>query len=162
MPSTWPPDMGAVVAASLEDKRRQYESTGNPMWAWSALQEVLEYDLPLPAWLREYLLESALLLLGTAADDKPNYSARILAALGFRRRRGTDDLREYSAEMDALVRGLMVDLRVRLRGMSMKKAAEDLEAKEGVSSRALQDAWNRYRDRLASFPIDEDGNPIEK
>jgi hypothetical protein len=146
-------DMAAVIAADLEDDHLQYEETRNPMWAWSAIRTTMEYDIPMPPWLRDYLSTSAANLIGTAGHRYPKSPERALAALGFRRRRGRDDLREFHKAMLVIKRGALMWGRVEIRGESAKSASEDLSLElekrsEGVDSSTLRRAFRRVKQRF--------------
>ncbi len=153
VPSEEPPpiDMAAVIERSLEYDRHRYEQTENPMWAWSAIGSALDHELPLPEWLKNYLLESYALLMRAAGDDSATYPKRVLAALGFRRRPGNDDLREYHQEMVELKRGLRMWKYVQSLGKSAKATSEKLEAAEGVDSSRLRKAWKKFEERLSEM-----------
>jgi hypothetical protein len=146
-----PVDLNAAIELGLEEDRHRYQETQNPMWAWSALGVVLEYELPMPGWLQSYLLDSYALLMGAAGDNSSSYPARVLAALGFRRRRGTDDLREFHEEMVELKRGIRMWRHVQFLGKSPNAASVELEASEGVDSSRLRKAWKRFSERLSEL-----------
>ena len=142
-------DTAAVIAASIEDSRREYEQSENPIWVWAALNQVLEYDVAMPHWIKQYLLDSSTLLIATAGDSSPSYVARVLAALGFQRRRGTDDMSEFHDHMQMLDRGISIYRRVVFLHESANKASEELEAKLGVDARRLREVWRRFQRLLA-------------
>jgi hypothetical protein len=150
-----PVDMAAVISDGIELDHRLYEETGNPMWAWFALASVLDDDLPLPEWLRDYLELSALRLLRSAGESSPAAPDRVLVSLAFRRRRGTDDLSEFYSEMVKLKRGVRM-LKFNLRGKSAKYASEELEKAEKVDARRLREAWKRFQQLVDMIGDDQD------
>jgi len=138
-----PSDMAAVIERDLEYDRHRYEETQNPMWAWSAIRTTLEFEVPTPLWLHNYLFQSAMNLIGTAGDDRATASERALAALGFRSRRGHHDLREYHQEMLTIKRGGQMWGRVELKGESAKRASNDLSVELGMLGDRVDDSTLR-------------------
>jgi hypothetical protein len=140
-------EMATVIADGIDLDRRLFEETGNPMWAWSAVFTVTEYGFPLPDWLAIYLREAAADLIGTAGKGRPSAPNRVLAALGFRRRTGADDLKDYHTRMMETTRGVRMMGRIQFMGESAKRAAFELEGSRG-SEKSHERGWKFVRHLL--------------
>ena len=69
----------------LEEIAALYRATGNPAYAWEALDECLKHGSSLPRWIREYLAVSSQCILSdmyNARDEAENVTERTPGHLG--------------------------------------------------------------------------------
>lgn len=146
----------AFLANTLRLFEAEFESDGNPMWAWRALNEIDAYrsrgiDVDVPGWILGYVFGAAraVLSIDPAAVQKDKMPHAIASALGLTRRGGGPGyLATWHKKMDALIASLdepvpMSDqqaeyLRAKLseaRAMPSDKQGVEAQIKQGVKAR---------------------------
>ena len=143
-----PVDMKKVIELEIATDQLEFEKTGNPVFVWSALGRLLEFNMELPVWVKTYLKDCAWALKAAKRDEATPYKDAVLDALGFRSGRGRDDLADYASYARALQRGVWMFVEVELRGKTPNRAAEELELSMGVDARTLRRDWDRVKERL--------------
>ncbi len=141
----------------LKITEAEFKCTGNGLYVWDGLVAALESDkrrVTLPAWIRDYLMDTAVALnrLKFGVKDrrmKPGDAAdRVLHALMLRQsnqKKGTAFARYVDVYSDA---ALMLERRMaRKRGEKFDATVVEMEVRHRISRRTIFDRLKIQRER---------------
>jgi hypothetical protein len=136
----------------VEEYRRRYLKTGNPVYAWRAYAECRSAHRDIPDWVLEYLDEPARAFWRWSMVGRPPKElGEALADALLMRRPGRKGPGTVFAEVfpDKESRALAVEVYQRVRaGEKPYLAVENAAKTAGVSRSTVQRAWDRHMDEF--------------